>query len=79
MACDYCKGIKNLHSYDIGKKEIKNTEYNESVGIEVYIDANELIIDCVANTFEPNFTDAEILINFCPMCGQKLTIFHEEG
>lgn len=69
MACDFCKGDKLLMS----RNEHLSYKGDFYAGIEACIDGDILSIDAVADTYEPNFTEEEIKINFCPMCGQKLS------
>ena len=75
MACDYCKGMKCL----ITRSEHLSLKQDAYTGIEVCVDGNELDIDCVADTYEPNFTEIQIPINFCPMCGERLREIAEQG
>lgn len=69
MACEYCKGDKGLIEREHGNMSLKGDFY---AGIDAYIDEGILSVDSVADVYEPNFTEVEIKINFCPMCGEKL-------
>ena len=70
--CKYCEGWPTEHLYntrtDVGKKS------GGYPGLEVYIDipSNVMWIGGHADVYEPNFIEAEIEINYCPMCGRKL-------
>lgn len=68
MACVYCNGERALLER-IDKLSTKGDFYP---GITVDIDENMLCIDSVADVYEPNYLEAEIKINFCPMCGRDL-------
>lgn len=41
-------------------------------GIEAWIDAGELTVAAVSDTYESNYQEESVPINFCPMCGRKL-------
>lgn len=69
MSCDFCKLVNGEWMIDQrNKMSLKGDFYP---GIQAYIYGKELNI--VADTYEPNFMEANIEIRFCPMCGQKLS------
>ena len=68
MSCEYCKGSKNILNSRT-RISLKNQVFP---GLEAFIDANELSFIAVADTYEPNYQEECVEINFCPMCGEKL-------
>jgi hypothetical protein len=68
MSCDYCEGLCYL-AYRSEHLSLKGNFYP---GIDVSIEGNELCIDGCADTYEPNYIEESIRINFCPICGMKL-------
>lgn len=73
MKCEYCEGNKFI--YDSMKLGTKNDSY---CGIDVYINNNKLNIDASTDTYEPNYIEVEVEINYCPMCGRKLIVESDE-
>lgn len=73
MSCCYCKGEKSL----IERGEHFALAGDFYAGIEVCIDKDTLSVDSIADVYEPNFTEDEVKIHYCPMCGQKLKIKEE--
>ena len=74
MACDFCKDEycedrRDLMSFD--KKLSHKGDF--SPGIQICINGDILSAMAIADVYEPNFTEKEIKINFCPMCGRKLS------
>lgn len=67
--CKYCEE----HEYicDTRTKRSKKGEFIP--GIEIDITNNELYVLAVADTYEPGVVDQTIKINYCPMCGRKLS------
>ncbi len=66
--CDFCyKGKPLLDSRS--KFSAKGDFYP---GIEICIAGEKLNVACIADTYEPNCTEAGIKINYCPMCGRNL-------
>ena len=64
--CEYCILNKPIvDTYCFGKN-------SESHGIDLIIFDNILEITASGDTYEPNFEETEIKINYCPMCGRKL-------
>lgn len=63
--CKYCDDDGELmyHKWE--------TTYKGSKGRSVGVVLGELCIDASADTFEPNYIEESIKINFCPMCGKK--------
>ena len=41
-------------------------------GIIVGVEDDELWVTAAPDTYEPGYMEAEVKINFCPMCGEKL-------
>lgn len=68
MSCYYCSGKLNISE----RSSTLSRKGNFYPGIDAWIDGEWLIIDSVADTYEPNYTEAHEKINFCPMCGVKL-------
>lgn len=69
MKCEYCE--ENKYIYDGMELSTKDDGY---CGIDAYMNNNKLNIDASADTYEPNYIEAEIEINYCPMCGRKLIV-----
>lgn len=67
--CKYCCGVKSI--LDTQLIPSRKNEFGYP-GIEVMIDGEELCVYAVADTYEPNFQEEFVTINFCPMCGRKL-------
>lgn len=73
--CDYCNGKKYLAERS-GPLSYKG-EFTP--GIEVCIDGDILSVDSIADVYEPNFTEEDIKIRYCPMCGRPLKIQEVDG
>ena len=71
MACNYCKGDKYLSERD----QFSN-KGEFFFGVDSYAENGFLYLECVADTYEPNYQEIKIKINFCPMCGEK---FEKDG
>ena len=69
MACKYCKDEAFLIDTRRGHFSSKR---DFAYGIRVDIVRNELGIEAVADTYEPNYMEEYVKIKFCPMCGEKL-------
>lgn len=69
MACKYCRGEVYLIDERSGCLSNKG---DFCYGIRVDICAGDLEIEAVADTYEPNYQETCVQINFCPMCGDKL-------
>lgn len=72
MACEYCvAGMTRMLFNNRDKLSNKRDIYP---GIEAEIDSirSTIWIGACPNTYEPGWVEAEIPINFCPMCGEKL-------
>ncbi len=68
MSCDYCNGTKSL----IERDQAFSTHGDFYVGIGASIEDATLYIESVADVYEPNWTETDVKINYCPMCGSKL-------
>lgn len=68
MSCVYCEGGRNL----ISRSEHFSLKGDFYPGVDVCIDGNELYVNGCADTYEPNYIEESIKINFCPMCGRQL-------
>lgn len=68
MACEYCTNGKEIISLN-ERLSLKRDIYP---GISACVDDGMLTIATIADVYEPNYTEAEAKINFCPMCGEKL-------
>lgn len=64
--CKYCDDNGELVYH-----EWKDTPKG-SKGISVGVVLDGLCIDASADTYEPNYIEEVIKINYCPMCGRKL-------
>ena len=64
--CKYCDDDGELiyHKWE-------NT-HKGSKGMSVGVVFDELCIDASADTYEPNYIEEVIKINYCPMCGRNL-------
>lgn len=72
MACKHCTEWSNVPIFNNRNKlSYKKGGYP---GIEVEIDPVEatMYIGACPDTYEPGWVEAEIPINYCPMCGEKL-------
>ena len=76
MACEYCTGDKYLIERDKTTMSLKRDTYP---GIEICIDGGVLSINYIADAYEANFTEEEIPINFCPVCGDRVRNIDEQG
>lgn len=69
--CDFCTGNKPPFN--------SRTEYGRKrdayPGIEVCVEDGEMSITASADTYEPGYQEADFKINFCPMCGERLSDF----
>ena len=68
MACEYCRGQKQLHPQS---REL-SSKGDFYAGIAVGIYDAELAVVAVADTYEPNYMEAYISIKYCPICGQAV-------
>lgn len=68
MSCGYCRGTKAIVS-DIDKFSKKGDFYP---GIIISIYEGMLCAEAVADVYEPNYTDTQVPIKYCPMCGESL-------
>ena len=69
MACKYCKEDEPLH--DLKPELSHKGEFYP--GISVTVDGDRLYVTAIADTYEPSFQEVEVGINFCPMCGERLS------
>lgn len=70
MACEYCRDkLTKEILHDRTCVSLKGAKFP---GIEVFIDEDELTVIAVADTYEPNYQEVVVQINFCPMCGREL-------
>lgn len=74
MECLYCSGSKSVLNTRT-KLSLKGDFYP---GIDVFIDDPILCIESYSDTYEPGFLEADVKINYCPMCGKKLTTDESE-
>lgn len=70
MSCEYCKGT----SYLIERAGSLSHRGNFYPGIDVGIYGDVLFIEGCADTYEPNYIEEGVKINFCPMCGSKIEV-----
>lgn len=70
MSCKFCDGSAMLL-----EREMKLMSYKSDIypGMDVYIDEDTLYIEVTPDTYEPSYIESKCKINFCPMCGRKLT------
>ncbi len=68
MSCIYCNGGRAL----IDRSSRLSLKGDFWPGICVSLAGNELWVESVADTYEPNYMEETVKINFCPMCGEKL-------
>jgi hypothetical protein len=69
MACEYCSDYAPRPLINRGNRmSLKRDIYP---GISITIEDSELYISAVPDTYEPGYLEAEVKINFCPMCGRK--------
>lgn len=68
--CEYCNDNKLI--YD-GMVFSRKSEDGYS-GIDILVEDNKLCVTASADTYEPNYLEAEVEINYCPMCGKKLIV-----
>lgn len=68
MSCEFCNGNKSL--IDTNTRLSRKGDFYP--GVDVCIECNVLYVAAIADVYEPNYTEAEVKINFCPMCGEKL-------
>ena len=72
MACKHCDDWPTVPIfYSRDKLSLKRDIHP---GIQVEIDPYDatMWIGACPDTYEPGWLEAEIPINFCPMCGEKL-------
>lgn len=72
MTCEYCVvGMTRMLFNNRDRLSYKKDAYP---GIEAEIDAinSTIWIGACADTYEPAWVEAEIPINFCPICGEQL-------
>lgn len=68
MACEYCENGKEL----VSLSEHLSFKRDMYPGISACVDDGKLTMAAIADVYEPNYTEAEVKINFCPMCGEEL-------
>lgn len=70
MACKRCNGEKWLH---YGQNQYSGkTDGKYGINVDVNNINGELWITSVADTYEPNYQELTIKINYCPICGKRL-------
>lgn len=67
--CEYCSGRLLLFERD--RQLSRKSDFYPGLDISIYGDS--LCIEGCADTYEPNYIEIGVKINFCPMCGEKLT------
>lgn len=75
MDCKYCAEYCGEDSKEdiYNDRKLSHKRNQIYVGTQIYIEDNNLHLFAVADTYEPGFIEAKAPINFCPMCGRKLT------
>ena len=66
--CEFCNG----DDFIIYTRTRMSDKADFIPGIDVHLDGRKLSVCAVADTYEPNFMEACVLIRYCPMCGEKL-------
>lgn len=69
MGCCYCNSNESL----IERDDHFSSKRDFYPGIDVFISDDLLCIEAVPDSYEPIFMEREVKINFCPMCGEKLS------
>ena len=69
MNCEYCSGNRHI----LERSKHLSMKGNFYAGFDVGVHNNLLFIEGCADTYEPNYTEIATKINFCPMCGSKLS------
>lgn len=72
--CKYCDDNNDVYLHDDCKYSLKA---DCETGIVAYVFQNKLYINSCADTHEPSYMEADVEINYCPMCGRKLVIENE--
>lgn len=66
--CKYCITYEDIYN----DYKYSNKKEDSMYGISVHIENNIMMIDASGDTYESSYVEAEIKINYCPMCGRKL-------
>ena len=74
--CEYCREYDVVDLIDTMVKLSRKRDFYP--GIRAYVDRNTIEICSISDTYEPNFNEASIEINFCPKCGRDLRKESEE-
>lgn len=69
MSCEYCEKGALL----VSASSWHSSKGDFYPGISVGIDGDELWIEATPDTYEPGYMEEYIKINFCPMCGTRLS------
>lgn len=67
-SCVYC----NCDRIIVNRSDRLSLKRDFYPGLDVFIDRDVLYIEGSADTYEPNYIEVSVKINFCPMCGRKL-------
>ena len=73
--CEYCKCYwEHDKKYLLSGRTDLSKKGDFYPGIDIHIDPEEnvLVVESVADVYEPTYMEEKIRINFCPMCGCKL-------
>lgn len=68
MICLYCTADEHLLDTTTKMSRKGHFHPGDTIGIE----DGELWVTAVPDTLEPEYLEAEVKINFCPMCGRDL-------
>lgn len=71
--CKYCRPYCGEDKILYNNRKLSKKQKDAYVGIEVYIEDGNLNILSVADSAKANINEANIPINFCPICGNKVT------
>lgn len=69
MDCKICNGEEALM---VREKRSKKKDYGY-IGFDISVEDGTLLVAAVPDTYEPAYMDTEIKINYCPICGKRLS------
>lgn len=71
VLCKYCEEDEGEYIINTRTELSGKRDFYPGIQINIY-EGNLLSVTAISDVYEPNCTEAEARINYCPMCGRKL-------
>ena len=72
MSCKYCAEWPSVDLFNNRDKLGKKSSGYPGIRVCIYPSESAMYVGASADVYEPSWVEAEFLINFCPMCGERL-------